>query len=626
MNFEVFNLSGYEMPKAVEDKNKEYVAYGDDNNYYSFLIESYLQSSTNNAAIRSISDLIYGKGLSIDGQDPKSKEVEAIKAIIGHRCLKKIIQERKMLGQAAMQVIYTKEGNNRKVAKIKHFPIHTLRPEKMDEDGVINAYYYHPDWANKKRSDSLKRIPSFGTSTEAIEIFCLKPYVSGYSYFSPVDYSGSLPYCELENEIADYLLNEAKNSFSGTKVVNFNNGIPDAQQREEVARDVRNKLTGARGQKVIIAFNENKESQTTVEDISLNDAPEHYSYLADEARNKILVGHRVTSPMLLGIKDGSNGLSSNTDEIMVSSQLFNSTVIRTYQDEIIEALEEILEINGAVPELVLLTSQPIEISEEARDQEEDDKGAKKEEDDKGVKKEEDEDKKETEDTNLSANFNPEEQVNWLTYLSKKGEQIDDNEWEMIHAVIDDEETEGEDWEAMLTEQVNLSMPELASAPADNRGAASVQDTKFIKVRYAYVQGSKKNGSSKGKKQRAFCTAMESASRLYRKEDILKMQSDGVNSELGHNKAPYSIWKHKGGVNCHHKFERRIYLKRTKADGTAWGGGAMNGVRKVTVGQAKKLGFDPKRNKFRNDTRVAEAQIDRADKGHHPSYSAPTKKK
>ena len=58
-----------------------------------------------------------------------------------------------MLGQAAMQVIYTKEGNNRKVAKIKHFPIHTLRPEKMDEDGVINAYYYHPDWANKKRSD-----------------------------------------------------------------------------------------------------------------------------------------------------------------------------------------------------------------------------------------------------------------------------------------------------------------------------------------------------------------------------------------------------------------------------------------------------------------------------------------
>ena len=626
MNFDVFNLSGYEMPKAMEEKNKDYVSYGADNNYYAFLIESYLQSSTNNAAIRSISDLIYGKGLSIDGLDPKSKEVEAIKAIIGHRCLKKIIQERKMLGQASMQVIYNKEGNDRKVIKIKHFPIHTLRPEIMDEDGEINAYYYHPDWANKKRSDSLKRIPSFGTSKEAIELFVLKPYVSGYSYFSPVDYSGSLPYCELENEIADYLLNEAKNSFSGTKVVNFNNGIPDAQQREEVARDVRNKLTGARGQKVIIAFNENAESQTTVEDISLNDAPSHYEYLANEARNKILVGHRVTSPMLLGIKDISNGLSSNTDEIMVSSQLFNSTVIRTYQEEVIEAIEEILELNGEVPELVFLTSQPIEISEEAKDQEEDDnasdKSGSKDQEEAAKDQEEDDNK----DTNLSANFNPEAQVEWLTYLSKKGEQLDDTEWEMIHAVIDDEETEDEDWEAMLTEQVNLSMPELASAPADDRSASSIQDTKFLKVRYAYVQGSKKNGSSVGKKQRAFCTAMESASRLYRKEDIIKMQSDGVNRQLGHKMTPYSIWKHKGGVNCYHKFERRIYLKRTKADGTAWGGGAMNGVRKITVGQAKKLGLDPKRNKFRNDKRVAEAQIDRADKGHHPSYSAPTKKK
>lgn len=617
MNFNLFNLSGYEMPKAVEDKQRDWVAYGDDNDYYRFLIDSYLQSSTNNAAIRSISDLIYGRGLSIEGVDETSAEVEAIKSIVSHRCLKKIILERKMLGQAAIQVIYSKSGNNRKVVKVKHFPIHTLRPEKMDEDGVINAYYYHPDWINYKRSDTLKRIPAFGTSKEEIEIFCLKPYVSGYSYFSPVDYSGSLPYCELENEIADYLLNEAKNSFSGTKVINFNNGVPDAQQREEIARDVRNKLTGARGQKVIVAFNENSESQTTVEDISLNDAPEHYSYLADEARNKILVGHRITSPMLLGIKDGGNGFSSNTDEIMVSSQLFNSTVISVYQDEILEAIEEILEVNGQVPELIFLTSQPIEISEEAKEQEGEKKVDDSEgEDQKNAEKEQSE--KDNKDTNLSANFNTEEQIDWLTYLNKKGEELNDEEWVLLDATIDEGETEEENWEKMILDEVNLSMPEL-SAPADERALNSRQDTKWLKVRYAYVQGSRKHGNSKQKKQRRFCTAMESANRIYRKEDIIQMQADGVNSELGHNKQAYSIWKHKGGVNCHHKWERRIYMKRTKADGTPWGGNAMNGVKKISVGQAKKMGFDPKRNKFRNDRRVAEAQIDRADKGHHPNY-------
>ena len=240
MNF--INLSGYEMPKAIEDKRREWVAYGEDNNYYSFLIDSYLQSATNNAAIRSISDNIYGEGICIEGLEKSSNEVKELRKFINHRDLKKIIQERKMLGQAAMQVIYSKAGNDRKVVKVKHFPIHTLRPEKMDGEGVISNYYYHPNWSEKKRSDTLKKIPTFGNSTEKIELYILKPYVSGYDYFSPVDYSGALPYAELENEISDYLLNETKNSFSGTKVINFNNGIPDVEQRDAITRDVKSNL------------------------------------------------------------------------------------------------------------------------------------------------------------------------------------------------------------------------------------------------------------------------------------------------------------------------------------------------------------------------------------------------
>jgi len=370
MNYTITNLSAYEMPQAVEEKNKDYVCYGEDNNYFSFLIQQYLQSATNNAAIKSISDLIYGQGICIDGLEKDSKEVKELKKLINHRDLKKIILERKMLGMAAMQVIYNRAGNNRKVVGIKHFPIHTLRPEKMNADGVIENYYYHPNWVDKSPSDTLKKIPTFGNSKELIELFILKPYISGYSYFSPVGYSGALPYCELENEISDYLLNEAKNSFSGTKVINFNNGVPSAKERQVISNDVKQKLTGSRGQKVIVAFNENSDSKATVEDISLNDAPSHYEYLANEAMHKILVGHRVTSPMLLGIKDGGNGLASNSDEIMVASQLFNSTVIANFQDEILDALEEILELNGEVPELYFITSQPIEFTEE--DQEEDD--------------------------------------------------------------------------------------------------------------------------------------------------------------------------------------------------------------------------------------------------------------
>jgi hypothetical protein len=610
---ELINLSSYTQPKAIEDKRKKWVAYGEDNDYYRFLIDNYINSATNNAAIRSISDLIYGRGLSIEDMDEKSSEVSALRDLINHRDLKRIILERKMLGQSAMQVIYSGAGNNRKVVKIKHFPIETLRPEKMNAEGVIEAYYYHPNWVNIKPNDELKRIPTFGNSKEKVELFIIQPYMSGYYYFSPVDYSGAIAYVELEREISDYLLNDAKNSFSGTKVINMNNGVPDQEQRELITRDIKAKLTGSRGQKVIVAFNESAENKTTVEDISLTDAPAHYEYLAAEARDKILVGHRVTSPMLLGIRETGGGLGNNADEILTASQLFNSTVISIYQDEVIEALEEILEINGEAPNMYFITAQPIEFTEEDQNDTEAKGGATG--DSESVNEAKDE-------TNLSAhaNFNPEEQIDWLTYLSKKGEQIEDLEgWELISSEIDENEAEDEDWEAMLNADIKLN---LASAPADKRANPSEQDTPWVKVRYAYVQGSRKYGKSSGgqKKQRAFCTAMESAKRIYRKEDIIKMQSDGVNSELGHNKAPYSIWRHKGGVNCHHKWERRIYMKRTKADGTPWGGGAMNGVYKATKKEARKGGYSENKKKFKNDTRVAEAQIDRADRGHHPSYS------
>jgi hypothetical protein len=412
MNLNLINLSAYETPKAIEEKHKDYVRYGDDNDYYSFLIQNYLQSATNNAAIKSISDLIYGKGLSIEGLEITSNEVKELRKLINHRDLKKIILERKMLGQAAIQVIYSKPGNDRKVVGIKHFPIHTLRPEKMNSEGIIENYYYHPDWANKSPSDQLKKIPTFGNSKENIELYILKPYVSGYSYFAPVGYSGALPYCELENEIADYLLNEAKNSFSGTKVINFNNGVPSDQQRDQISRDVKNKLTGSRGQKVIVAFNESAENKATVEDISLNDAPSHYEYLANEAMHKILVGHRVTSPMLLGIKDGGNGLASNSDEIMVASQLFNSTVIGNFKDELTDALEEILEVNGEVPEIILETSQPIQFTEE-EDKEEDKEDQPEEKIEKVDEKQKEDNR---EDQNLSAHDSTKNNIKYAMEL------------------------------------------------------------------------------------------------------------------------------------------------------------------------------------------------------------------
>ena len=129
-----------------------------------------------------------------------------------------------MLGEASFQILY-KDG---KVYKAEHFPRQTLRAEKYNDDGEIEAYYYHNNWKKAKPTDEPKRIATFGFGNgKEPEIYIVKKYVSGYDYYCPVDYQGGLAYAELESEIADYLINDVQNGFSGTKVVNFNNSVPD---------------------------------------------------------------------------------------------------------------------------------------------------------------------------------------------------------------------------------------------------------------------------------------------------------------------------------------------------------------------------------------------------------------
>lgn len=604
----VINLSSYETPQAIADPRKGFVAYGEDNDYYAFLIETYLHSATNNAAIRSISEHIFGEGLSILEKEKDSKEVEDLIKIVKQKDLKKIILDRKLLGQSAAQIIYTGRGNSRRVKEIKHFPIQTLRPEKANAMGEIEAMFYHHDWANYNNIDKLKRIPTFGNSKESIELFILKPYLSGHTYFSPVDYSGCLGYAELEGQISSYHLNDIQNGFSGTKVINFNNGTPSKEQRDLITRDVKQKLTGARGEKVIVAFNESKDNKTTVEDLPLNDAPNHYEFLTSEARNKILVGHRITSPMLLGIKDGAAGLGNNADEIQTSSQLFNSTVIKPFQNEVIEFLEEVLEVNGGVKDMYFVTIQPIEFNED----EDLEDGAEKEERT-GVKsKGSQNDSKDTskKDTNLSADSSLEDvQAVWLDSLSQLGED-EDSDFELISSEVDSEELESDNYEKFLNKSdVQLSAMQHSS-----------QDTARFKVRYAYVHRSTTKSESSKTSSRDFCRTLVAANRVYRKEDILAMK--GMNTQLGHDGQPYSIWKHAGGVNCYHGWERRIYKKKVRNDGEPYKGKGLSNTRKVNVNQAKKEGFKaPINNKD-----VAKAEIDKANRGHHPSYVKPSKKK
>lgn len=563
-NIHIVNLSKYTSPEIVEVKNKDWVNYGEDNNYFGYLIDRYVGSTTNNAIINGMSKMIYGKGLDATDSSRKPDQYAQMRSIISKDCLKSAVMDRKLLGMASLQVTYDKGL----VKKITHFPMQTLRAEKCNEDGEVEAWYYHPDWDNMKPSDKPKRIPAFGFGgKKGNEIYIVKPYVTGSYYYPPVDYQGALPYALLEEEIADYLINDTINGFSGTKVVNFNNGVPDKDKQMEVKSDVLNKLTGARGEKVIVAFNNNAESKTTVDDIPLNDAPAHYQYLSDEAFRKLIVGHRVTSPMLLGVRDGNSGLGNNADEIKTATLLFDNLTIKTYQEEFTDSIEEILALNDISLNLYFKTIQPLEFTDTTG------MDAETKEEETGIK------------MSVQCSAESSESDNEIAQeLIDLGEDEDLENWELISSEeVDYQAEELEDQEdqdpSLLSKIWNFVSTGTARPNAKSKQDKTIDGVPY-KVRYRY------SPLKAGENSREFCKKMVAADKLYRKEDIIAMGSRAVNAGWGEGgAATYSIWKYKGGGDCHHKWLRQTFKGKTQ-------GNLANQDANISTNKARKDGFNP----------------------------------
>ena len=525
-NFHVLNLAKYEPPVIEESKRNDWVTYGENNQYFNFLIERYKNSTTNNAIVNNISRLIYGRGLFALDANKKPNEYAQMMALFNQDCLRKLCFELKALGQCAIQVHYDKA--HKKILKAYHIPVQLLAPEKCNKEGEIEAYYYSDNWEDVKKFPP-KRIAAFGYSNSEVEILYIKPYSLGMKYFSYVDYQGALSYALLEEEVSNYLINEVQTSFSGTKIVNFNNGTPTPEQQNEITSQVLGKLTGSQGRKVIVSFNDNVETRTSVEDIPLNDAPDHYTYLSEECLRKIMLGHNITSPLLFGIAS-TNGFSSNAEELKNSSILFDNMVIRPFQEELLDAFDSILAFNGVALKLFFKTLQPLEFTDLENTQ-----NAEQVAEETG--------------TELSAHTNPlidlgeEPQDNWLL--------IDEKE---VDYDTDDEENEllsKEPKQSLLSKIVNLVSTGDARPNITSKQDKTIDGVKFV-VRYKYEGETTDN-------PREFCTQMVKANKIYRKEDIIKMETQVVNKGWGPKGADtYSIWLYKGGGNCHHRWNKQVY--------------------------------------------------------------------
>ena len=534
-NLHLIQLGQYERPTITEERNKDWVSIGDNNDYYQSLIDAYMDSTTNNAVINGVVNQIYGKGLDATDSAQKPDQYAQMKSLVKPHDLRNVCQDLKLLGEAAFQITY----NGNKISAITHFPRETLRAEKMNDNGEVKNYFYSADWTKVDRNTKLKKFPVFGSGAQN-EIFIIKRYVTGFYYYSPADYNTA--YATLENEIACYLINDTQNGFSGTKVVNFNNGVPDREKQLAIKNDVMNKLTGSYGERVIVAFNNNAESKTSVENIPLDNAPQHYEYLSTECSKKIMLTHRVTSPLLLGLSS-ANGFSSNADEIENASRLFNNVVIQPYQNLLIDSLDAILAVNDISLNLYFKTIEPLEFMDL-----ENVEGEENIEEQTGIKEEEESTELEIMASKGVSNKDSDELLK-DALDSLKGVKMDTEEFEIVDIRdLDDENESVEDWAK--------SMIQLSDVVDSKEDGFSTLDKSMYKVRYKYAKGSSRGGES-----REFCKEMmsrTSAGIVYRLEDIDKASRD-MNFKAAklpmHNGQKYDLFKFKGGDDCRHTWQQ-----------------------------------------------------------------------
>ena len=329
-----------DLPVIQEQRGKDYIKFGKDNLFPQQVISLYDSSAMNHTCIDAIRDGIYGEGIVDYGDEYINTEGETIDEIFA-----KISLDFTLFGGYSLNLIWNKEGN--RIAEIYHLPFANVRSGKPDDEDNINEYFYCSDWTQirKHKPVSYKAYDPTDTKKDsASQIYYCKNYNPGQEIYPLPSYVGGLNDIQLDARVSRFHNANISNGLAPSMFVQFRNGIPNPEERRDIYNEIEDTFTGEdNAGRFFLAFSEpGKEMQVTPIENANDD---YYLTLEQRITSRILTAHRITSPLLLGIKDGA-GFSSNADEIITSYSHFMNTVVRPKQTKILNTYGYILGLAG----------------------------------------------------------------------------------------------------------------------------------------------------------------------------------------------------------------------------------------------------------------------------------------
>ena len=349
-----------ELPVIREIRSKEWMQFGTDNLFPQQLIVLYDTSAMNHTCIDAIKDGIVGEGIVEWGEEYINSEGETINEIF-----EKIALDYTIFGGYSINVIWNKEGT--RIAEMYHLPFANVRSGKPDEDDKVNSYWYSSDWAQIRKYKPMEYAAFSVTDTkgdQASQIYYCKNYTPGNEVYPLPHWIAGINDIQLDARVSRFHNANISNGLAPSMFVQFRNGIPNPEERRDIYREIEDTFTGEdNAGRFFLAFSEpGKELQVTPIE-STND--EYYLTLEQRITSRILTAHRITSPLLLGIKDGA-GFSSNAEEIITSYSHFMNTVVLPKQKKILRTFGYMLNLYGLNVKLEIEPT-PMLIGTEAND-------------------------------------------------------------------------------------------------------------------------------------------------------------------------------------------------------------------------------------------------------------------
>lgn len=345
-------------PDIKEVHGKDWIFYGAKNDFPFKILELYNNSAIHNTAINAILDGIIGEGIVGIGTDIVNRTGETLQSIFD-----KISLDYLLFGGYAVNVIWNNEGSD--WAELYHLPFEKIRAEKTNQYEIVEHYFYSKNWLDLRKNPPLK-YPAYNIKKTkdqyASQVYYYFDYSPGNLVYPLPYYRGALNDIELDIRISRFHNNNISNGLAPSMILNFRQGIPTPDEQQQIYKAIQDTFAGEENAgSFFLNFSKAGEELQVNPIENANDT--YYITLEERISSRILTAHRITSPLLIGIRTGT-GFSSNKDEIIVSYGHLMGTVVIPKQKKLIESFSKIIAKDIVInPSPIIVDYETIETNE-----------------------------------------------------------------------------------------------------------------------------------------------------------------------------------------------------------------------------------------------------------------------